>query len=264
MKVSEYVEIYTSGLRNKSADEYERRLNKYLVPRLGGRLMANVSRKDIVSLHKSINAPTEANMVIRITSAMFGQAELDGIIKRSTNPCFRIPMNKETKRKEFMTNDQVKVFLNALDQEPLKYRAFFTILLYTGARESEIRQASWSDIDGNVLWLSDSKTGSKEIYLPDQAVELLKEIEPKDDPIFDFAYPQFVWNRIRRRCDMPWLRMHDLRRTFASIALSNGITLDQVGRLLGHRSTQTTHRYAYLAGNQAKESVNKIAEFIDA
>jgi integrase len=246
MLVTEYIDSHIQTLTNKSADEYARRFNKYVRPSIGRLKMTTVRRDHIIRMHKSIDAKIEANMVVRITSAMFSQAELDEVIPRGTNPCYRIPMNKETKRKEFMSKDQINTFLDALNAEQLKHRVFFTILLYTGARESEIRTAKWSDIDGNILWLADSKTGSKEIYLPDIVVD-----------------PQSTWRRIRVRAGMPWLRMHDLRRTFASVAMSNGVSLDQVGRLLGHKSTQTTHRYAYLAGDTASKNVNLIAEAIN-
>jgi len=52
--------------------------------------------------------------------------------------------------------------------------------------------------------------------------------------------------------------MHDLRHTFASIAVSNGLSLPIIGKLLGHHSVQTTARYAHLANAPLKEAAELI------
>ena len=64
---------------------------------------------------------------------------------------------------------------------------------------------------------------------------------------------------MRAEAKCPDLRLHDLRRTFASVALSAGYTLAQVGELLGHASPQTTAGYAYLMPQPAAKAVDVIA-----
>lgn len=56
------------------------------------------------------------------------------------------------------------------------------------------------------------------------------------------------------------LRVHDLRHSFASYALSGGQTLGVVGQLLGHRSTQTTARYAHLVDDAARAAVARVSD----
>jgi integrase len=56
------------------------------------------------------------------------------------------------------------------------------------------------------------------------------------------------------------LRIHDLRHTFASYALSGGQTLGTVGQLLGHRSAQTTTRYAHLVDDAARAAVARVSD----
>lgn len=58
------------------------------------------------------------------------------------------------------------------------------------------------------------------------------------------------------------LQMRDLRRFFASAGLSAGLTLEQVGQLLGHRNTQTTKRYAFLMQDAATRAANEAGEEI--
>jgi integrase len=62
--------------------------------------------------------------------------------------------------------------------------------------------------------------------------------------VTDFQHP---WRRIRARADLPEVRIHDLRHTYASMAASGGVPIQMVGRLLGHSQLQTTMRYAHRA-----------------
>ncbi len=54
------------------------------------------------------------------------------------------------------------------------------------------------------------------------------------------------------------LRLHDLRHSFASIAVGGGMSLPMIGKLLGHTQTTTTARYAHLADNPLKEANDAI------
>lgn len=56
-----------------------------------------------------------------------------------------------------------------------------------------------------------------------------------------------VWRPAVKAAGVGHVRPHDLRHTFASWLLQEGISLAEVGRLLGHVSPQTTQRYAHLA-----------------
>jgi len=60
----------------------------------------------------------------------------------------------------------------------------------------------------------------------------------------------------------PDLRLHDLRHSFASAAISAGLTLPQIGELLGHSSTQTTKRYSHLMDEAAALAAGSIADRI--
>jgi integrase len=54
------------------------------------------------------------------------------------------------------------------------------------------------------------------------------------------------WQRVRGTAGLDDLRIHDLRHSFASIAVSGGDSLYLVGKVLGHRQSRTTERYAHL------------------
>ena len=60
------------------------------------------------------------------------------------------------------------------------------------------------------------------------------------------------------------LRFHDLRHTFASVAVSNGQSLPMIGKLLGHTQVQTTARYAHLANQPVMEAAKDVSSLIEA
>ena len=116
--------------------------------------------------------------------------------------------------------------------------------------------------------LPDSKTGPKVIRLSDVALEYLRSIPPLlGNP---YVLPgrngkghlvgiTRCWHRIRQESGLGEVRIHDLRHTFASAGLESGLSLLMIGRLLGHRSSATTNRYAHLADDPALEAVNRIS-----
>jgi integrase len=60
----------------------------------------------------------------------------------------------------------------------------------------------------------------------------------------------------------PLYRVHDLRHTFASHLVSNGESLETIGKLVGHKNERTTKRYAHLADTTQKKAADHFAEII--
>ncbi len=147
------------------------------------------------------------------------------------------------------------------------------LLLFTGARLSEILTLRWSevDFDNGLLRLPDSKTGAKTIYLPPPAIEVLRTLPRIDgDPhvicgaksgahLVNLEKP---WRQVRKAADLGDVRLHDLRHTFASVAARNGLSLPVIGALLGHSQPATTARYAHPSADPLREAASRIAEEI--
>jgi len=75
---------------------------------------------------------------------------------------------------------------------------------------------------------------------------------------------QEAGRRIRARADLDDARIHDLRHTFASRALTLGESLSMIGKLLGHNKIDTTARYAHLSRDSIKASSARVADSIGA
>ncbi|MFN7226464.1 MAG: tyrosine-type recombinase/integrase [Holosporales bacterium] len=70
---------------------------------------------------------------------------------------------------------------------------------------------------------------------------------------------QKPWRRIRKRVELEGVRIHDLRHSFASYAVSQGMSLPMIGKLLGHTQVQTTARYAHLMSDPIKAAAGQVS-----
>jgi integrase len=111
--------------------------------------------------------------------------------------------------------------------------------------------------------LPDSKTNEpRTIHLSDAAIEVLRAVPRVGPYIVAGAKPGEpyknlgrAWIVARKYADLEDCRLHDLRHSFASLAAGRGVSLQMIGKLLGHRVAATTARYAHLA-RDAVSAVN--------
>jgi integrase len=153
--------------------------------------------------------------------------------------------------------------------------AALRLLIFTGARLSEVLtlQWAWIDMKAGVARLPDSKTGAKNLYLPAGALAVLgglrryagnPHVLPGDRAGGSFVGIQKPWQRVRALAALPGVRIHDLRHAFASTAVAAGDSLFIVGKLLGHRQASTTERYSHLAPDPAKAVADRTGERLRA
>ena len=77
------------------------------------------------------------------------------------NPCRKVTIPKaETKEKNIYTLEELERILTLLETAPLKYRLFFTMVLYTGFRRSEMLGLEWKDIDWENRIISVQRTSN--------------------------------------------------------------------------------------------------------
>ena len=74
--------------------------------------------------------------------------------------------------------------------------------------------------------------------------------------------PDKLWKAIRDLAGLEDFRIHDLRHSFASRALSLGESLPAIGGLLGHARAETTARYAHLSGDTVHEAAIRVSDSI--
>ena len=242
-------------------------LRSQLLPQFGERDIAGVSHADVQQWFASLGrTPAAANRALAVLSVVLEQAELYGLRPEGSNPCRGIRRYVERRCERFLNDEELRRLGSALRMAAVEAPVTATLvqlLILTGCRQSEIRTLRWLAYREGHLHLEDGKGGPRLVWLSTPARRLLDEL-PRDGP---FAFPASrqegpmctetlyrFWRPLRQQADLPGLRLHDLRHSYASFALRRGVAVPTIGRLLGHRDPATTLRYTHLDEGAVREA----------
>ena len=265
-------------VKPSTAKEYRRNLERFILPALGRLTVTDITRADVAKFHHDLrHIPYQANRCLEVISKMFSLAELWGLRPDGSNPRKHIKKYPEEKRERFLSAAELRrvgEVLREMEVEGIELPSAILavrLLILTGCRLNEIMTLKWEHVDlvDNVLRLPDSKTGAKVVHLGQPAIERLKATEQITDNPWVITGTlegkrlsdlQPFWQRVRARAGLKDVRIHDLRHTFASIAVASGQGLPMIGKLLGHTQVQTTARYADLAAEPVKTAADSVAD----
>lgn len=277
--LSEYAEPHK---KPRTVIEDRRLLDQRILPAIGKLRLPDITKADIQRLHHSMREiPVAANRALALVSSILGWAERIGERPDNSNPCRNIEKNREKPRERYLSPDELARLGDALVTAEVAgiadWRAIAAIrlLLFSGARRSEILTLKWEwiDLQTGIARLPDSKTGARNIFLSAPALELLNALPrmagnpyvlPGDRAAAPFVGIAKPWERIRATAGLHDVHLHDLRHSFASAAIGGGDALYIVGRLLGHKKSVTTERYAHLADDPAKAAADRTGARIAA
>lgn len=161
----------------------------------------------------------------------------------------------------FLNVNQCKQLLHRCKMypNPLFY-AYIALLINTGCRSGELLTLTWDnvDLDRRYIVIRNSLSKNKKtIYKPlnNTAFNLLDSLNKDNDFVFYNPKTQNRYKTFRRA----WLltldnldfncRIHDLRHTFASLLVSQGVPIYHISQLLGHSDTRITQKYVHLSPN---------------
>ncbi len=288
-----------------TASGYESALRLHILPLIGSRRIADIQPDDLERLHAGMSkhAP-QANRTLDVFSAVWTWAAKRKLVAAADNPAKGVEKFSESPRERYLTKDELARLSDALvaaetvglpysvneDGPNAKHApkpehrrrridiyalAAIRFLLLTGARLREVLHAKWEyvDLDRGMLFLPDSKTGKKPIYLSAAALAILSDLPriegnpfviagTKDGaPRSDLRKP---WAAICEAANLEGVRLHDLRHSFASVGAGASLGLPIIGKLLGHSQASTTARYAHLDADPMRRAVEMIGETIAA
>ncbi|MCM1166730.1 MAG: site-specific integrase [Lachnospiraceae bacterium] len=224
-------------------------------------------------------SPKSARHNLNLISDVFNFAVKMGVV--SDNPCKNVTVPKnQAKEKEIYTPNEVNRFLTLLRDEPLKYRAFFNLAVYSGFRRGELLGLEWKDVDfeNNIIsvrrtscYASDrgiytdttkTRLSQRTLKFPQEIMDLLKELKDEQnaealkqgdhwvetDRLFtkDNGEPQhpnttYTWlERFCKKNDLPFHGLHSFRHLFCSMLVNQGVDIVTVSGALGHSNVATT------------------------
>ncbi|MBR3970677.1 MAG: site-specific integrase [Ruminococcus sp.] len=199
----------------------------------------------------------------------------------SDNPCRKVTVPKgEVKEKQIYSQEEMAHLLTAIQGEPLKYKAFFFLIAYSGFRRSEMLGLEWKDIDfeNNIITIkrTSNYTAERGIYtdttktkrsqrvlkISPYIMEILKDYKLEQDEEALRLGDKWVesdrlfvkWNGepmnnqtpygwLKEFCekhDLPFYGLHSFRHLFASLLVNNGVDIVTVSGALGHSTVSTT------------------------
>jgi integrase len=239
--------------RPRTARETQRLLDLHVLPRWRGRLMRDITRRDVLDLLDRVvdtGKPIAANRVFSAVRKMFNWAIARDII--ATSPCTGVkPPTAERSRDRVLSDDELGRVWRAANKIGGPFGALVKLLTLTGQRRDEVARARWSeiDLDGRVWTLAPERVKNNqphEVPLSDPAIAILSALPRITGAGFVLTTngdaPSSNYAKNKRRLDallpqeMPPFRLHDIRRSVASGMARLGINLPVIEKVLGHAS----------------------------
>ncbi len=275
-------------LRPRTMKDYrEFFFKKHIVPKFGNLKIDSITKKEIENFHRSFSeTPRMGNRILEIMRVMFNTAVSWEILEK--NPTQGIKKFPEHKRERYLSEDEISRLTKTLDAEPNQMSAnIIRLILLTGSRKGEVLSARWQDFEDEVwakpAFLTKQNKISR-IPLSQEAVDILQKMKTKivsEKKLATFTDNRIVsteqylfyntqtkthqkdikrfWLEVCKKARIKDATIHDLRHTFASVLVSNGIGLEVIGKLVGHSNIRTTQRYAHLANSSLKQATSMFA-----
>jgi len=259
--VEQFKDQHLPRLRPSTQRTYGHRIDSEILPAFKGRLIKNISRRDIMEMLEEIaferDAPVHSNRVRSILSSMYSFAVQREIAE--FNPVKSINrLGEENSRDRVCSITELKKLWEGfgLAREPTC--SVFRILLMLGQRKTETCRMAWSDIENGVWKIPDEHTKADRnhyVPLPSMALEIIEDLSNDSAYVFEsrinkgepVKYINDAFARITEELEIEDLWIHDLRRTAATYMAELGTNRTILGKILNHKrlsgDTQVTARY---------------------
>lgn len=285
-----FAEYAKPNLRNTTYSSlYHRRLRIYKA--IGHIRMDKITARQIQVFVNSLSkeganerngkplSPKSIKHNLSLISDVFSYAVRMGVV--SDNPCSKVTLPKnDQKEKQIYTTEEATKFLELLNREPIKYRAFFNLAIYSGFRRGELLGLEWKDIDfeNNVINVrrtscytpdrgiytdtTKTKMSQRTLKFPQEIMDLLRELrEYQDGEALKFGnkwvetdrlftkdngesqHPNTTYHWLEKFCErvgLPFYGIHSFRHLFCSLLVNQGVDIVTVSGALGHSTVSTT------------------------
>lgn len=283
------------SIREQTWKSYESVIRLHIIPNLGNKTVASLTTSTVQKFYNKLLSEGKSGSLVRDAHLIFHQA-MDVAVKENLiakNPTNGTKIPKvEYKPKNILNETQLEMFMDAIKQDELWYDFFYTEIT-TGLRRGELCGLKWCDFNettgqlnvvrtvttrkGCGLKAGETKTekGTRTIYLPPSTVKLLSDRKTKvsSEWIFPNFYnnsksinPATAYTRLKtilKKAGLPSIRFHDLRHTFATHALSNGVDARTLSGILGHTNASfTLDTYTHVTNDMQKNASAIVGRFM--
>jgi len=254
------------------------KLDNYLYEHFGAKQLDSITRWEIDEYRRNLKAThavATCNKHLALIKSIYRVAIESEMVSHS--PASLLKQYRENNQIEnFLSTPQIHTFLRAVKQvENREAGKLLEFLLYSGLRVGEACSLEFSQYNrvAETINLPTTKNGrSRQVILNTAANDIILEqlklhgtgyIFKGRDGIQQMSRPTKVFQKVKALAGLDdHFRIHDLRHSFASIAVMSGSTPSQVQALLGHASSRTTERYMHLAPSHIHEAASNVGDFI--
>ena len=270
--------MQTRAVHKRSADDDRSRIKVHLLPAFGGLALREVTYERIEQFKaaRANCAPQTLRHFLNLLGAMLKHAHrLKWIV--TIPPIDRPKVKANGQDYSYLRSaGEVQRFLRAARADGNHTFALYATALYTGMRQGELAALTWDRVDfaARIITVGGSfdgptKSGDvRPVPILDALLPVLRELrlstpggflfptssgkmhQPKDR-IFCERFHRVLtaagFDRPTTGRQLHYIRFHDLRHTFASMWMAAGGDLFKLQKILGHKSTAMTLRYAHLS-----------------
>lgn len=249
---------------NPSIRDMSYRYHGHIQPYIGSKTYNEIVTDDIKLIRRKMESKGLASQSVKhglaLIRTVINYAHKHGYITLPQHLVFDMPKVDNVKT-ENMTEEQLRAYFKALDDEPDQDAAsFLRLALLTGMRRGALMALKWDDIDfanSNIMLRGESAKSGRTDYIPlSQAAKNVLNTLPRNS---EYVFPgqnggqrkeyRRIAQRVRNKAGLPkdFRPLHGLRHCFASWLASSGeVDLYKLQKLLTHSSPQMTQRYAHL------------------
>lgn len=272
---TEYIDNHMT-LHRKSAQECEGLYRRYF-KNYANKPILDFSAVELQQMHRRIgenHGKTAANRALELFSVVFNRARRMGLIPATAaNPNAAITKFRLPRRTRFLNIAESKrLYETVLKLENPVLRDFILTLWFSAQRFSEIRYLRWQyvDLDLRIIEIPDTKNGLTQfVPITQPVLDILVKRKEQSDPnclwVFPAPFKQGqpihlntkCWRLIKDAAKIPDIRIHDLRRTTASMMSIGNTSIPIISQALNHRDIKSTMIYARLNIDPVREHVSK-------
>ena len=210
----------------------------------------------------------------------------EGLITRNPSIGCKLPPKKNGEMKVLTQNEIVRLLNQAYDEG---YYEMFLLELTTGMRRGEILGLKWRDLNLETGELNikrqlttkgvsvpKTKSSIRTIKLCDECIRLLSELKANQIPKSKYIFPSSITgeirdtsavtrrlHRIQDRAGVPRIRFHDLRHSFATLSLEQGMDIKTVSHMLGHTDAGfTMNTYMHVTDSMQENVANTMGNLL--